>query len=414
MELTKIIAENITRLLEENNLTQGELSSYLDISRQTLSNYLKGTSTIDSVRLVRTAHFFDVPVSTLLEDPSPSKSSRSPMLLRSVVRAHDPIANIESMVFEYLDRYEELTATFGAYSKFLPEQHDLYLNHKGSRLSINYELIKVSPAKFKIDEQLRNEIYHIADSQRRLLGLNDSGAIELIPALIQRGINVFFQDFQSDNIFGLSICDNAHGCCIFINNHVGIPIERQLFTVAHEFAHIILHRPLFCAEDGAPLSNQYIDLLDKMADEFAGRLLCPPEFVYPYVNYFNTPDATLRSIFIPAVRLKRKLQISLSSLLVSMNHYNMISKSIISEYFRWANSTGNAQKEPYPIVEDKALKEYFEHARDSHVIDLLRRVHANKAISVDAIMYFLDCDLQKANEILTSLKSDLDDLSDFI
>lgn len=414
MELTKIIAKNITRLLEENNLTQGGLSSYLDISRQTLANYLKGTSTIDSVRLVRTAHFFDVPVSTLLEDPSPSKSSRSPMLLRSVVRAHDPIANIESMVFEYLDRYEELTATFGAYSKFLPEQHDLYLNYKGSRLSINYELSKVPPTKFKIDEQLRNEIYHIADSQRRLLGLNDSGAIELIPALIQRGINVFFRDFQSDNIFGLSICDNAHGCCIFVNNHVGIPIERQLFTVAHEFAHIILHRPLFCAEDGAPLSTQYIDLLDKMADEFAGRLLCPPEFVYPYVNYFNTPDATLRSIFIPAVRLKRKLQISLSSLLVSMNHYNMISKSIISEYFRWANGTGNAQKEPYPIAEDKALKEYFEHARDSHLIDLLRRVHASKAASVDDIMYFLACDQQKANEILTSFKSDLDDLSDFI
>ena len=65
MELTKIIAENITRLLEENNLTQGELSNYLDISRQTLSNYLKGTSTIDSVRLVRTAHFFNLPVSAL-------------------------------------------------------------------------------------------------------------------------------------------------------------------------------------------------------------------------------------------------------------------------------------------------------------------------------------------------------------
>lgn len=414
MELTKIIAENITRLLEENNLTQGELSSYLDISRQTLSNYLKGTSTIDSVRLVRTALFFDVPVSTLLEDSSPTKSSRSPMLLRSVIRAHDPITDIESMVFEYLDRYEELTATFGAYSKFLPEQHDLYLNHKGSRLSINYELRKVPPTKFKIDEQLRNEIYHIADSQRRLLGVNDSGAIELIPALIQRGINVFFLDFQSDNIFGLSICDNTHGCCIFVNNHAGIPVERQLFTVAHEFAHIILHRPLFCSEAGAPLSTQYVELLDKMADEFAGRLLCPPEFVYPYVNYFNTPDATLRSIFIPAVRLKRKLQISLSSLLVSMNHYNMISKSIISEYFRWANSTGNAQKEPYPIAEDKALKEYFEHARDSHLIDLLRRVHASKAISVDVIMYFLDCDLQKANEILSSLNSDLDDLSDFI
>ena len=121
MELTKIIAENITRLLEENNYTQGELSNYLEISRQTLANYLKGISTIDSVRLVRTARFFNVPVDALLEPHTSSKASRSPMLLRSVVRSHDPIANIETTVFKYLDQYEKLTATFGASSKFLPE-----------------------------------------------------------------------------------------------------------------------------------------------------------------------------------------------------------------------------------------------------------------------------------------------------
>lgn len=414
MELTKIISQNITHLLEENNLTQGELSSYLDISRQTLSNYLKGTSTIDAVRLVRAAHFFDVPVSALLEDSSPAQPTRSPMLLRSVVRAHDSITNIESMVFEYLDRYENFAASFGAYSKFLPEQHDLYINHKGSRLSINYELRKVPPTKFKIDAQLRDEIYHIADYQRHLLGLNDSGAMELIPALIHRGINVFFRNFDSDNIFGLSICDNVHGCCIFVNSNSNIPIERQLFTVAHEYAHIILHRPLFSPEIGASFPTQYSQFLDDMANDFAGRLLCPPELVYPYVNYFNTPDATLKAVFVPAVRLKRKLQISLSALLVSMNHYNMISKSIISEYFRWANSTGNTRKEPYSIAEDKALTAYFAHVRDGHLIDLLRRVHATTTINVDVIMYFLDCDLQKATEILASLNSDLDDLSDFI
>jgi len=336
------------------------------------------------------------------------------MLLRSVVRAHDPIANIESTVFKYLDQYEKLTANFGASSRFLPEQHDLYLNHKGLRLSINYELSKVPAAKFKVDEQLRNEIYHIADSQRRLLGLNDSGAIELIPALIRRGINVFFLDFDSDNIFGLSICDNTHGCCIFVNTHTTIPVERQLFTVAHEFAHIILHRPLFSTEAGAPLSTQYIELLDKMADEFAGRLLCPPEAVYPYLNYFNAPDATLRSIFLVAVRLKRKLHISLSSLLVSLNHYNMISKSITSEYFRWANSTGNKQKEPYAISDDKALSEFFERSKYNHLIELLRRVHAYSAVSADTISYFLDCDSQKANEILSAFNSDLGDFSEFI
>lgn len=414
MELTKIIAENITRLLEENNHTQGELSNYLDISRQTLSNYLKGTSTIDSVRLVRTAHFFDVPVSALLEMPDSAKSSRSPMLLRSVVRAHDPIANIESMVFNYLDHYEKLTATFGASSKFLPEQHDLYINHKGSRLSINYELRKAPPTKYKIDDQLRAEIYRIADYQRHLLGLNDSGAIELIPALIKRGINVFFRDFDSDNIFGLSICDNAHGCCIFVNSNSDIPIERQLFTVAHEYAHIILHRPLFSPEIGASFSMQYSQFLDDMANDFAGRLLCPPELVYPYVSYFNTPDATLRSISSLAVHLKRKLHISFSSLLVTLNHYNMISKSITSEYVRWANGTGNKQKEPYPIRSDTALRELFEHTRDKYLIETLRRANDNSPVSVNTISYFLDCDFQKANDILASFNENLGDFSDFI
>jgi Zn-dependent peptidase ImmA (M78 family)/DNA-binding XRE family transcriptional regulator len=414
VELTQIIAENIIRLLEENNLTQGELSNYLDISRQTLSNYLKGASTIDSVRLVKVAQFFDVPVSALLEVPAVEKSPRSPMLLRSVVRAHDPITNIESMVFDYLDSYEQLESIIGTSSKFLPEQHDLYINHRGTRLSINYELSKVQPVKFLIDDQLRAEIYRIADYQRHLLGLNSAGAIELIPALIQRGINVFFRDFDSDNIFGLSICDNSHGCCIFVNSNWNIPIERQLFTIAHEFAHIILHRPLFRPEVGAPISVQYSDFIDKMADEFAGRLLCPIELVYPYTRIFNAPDATLKSILLHAIQLKKKLHISLASLLVSLNRYGMISKSIISEYYRWANVSGNRFKEPVPISEDQVLREHFQNTRDSHIIEVLRRVHMKRGISANTISYFLPCDFAKATEILKRFNSDIDDFGDFI
>lgn len=411
MELTKVIAENITRLLEENNLTQGELSNYLDISRQTLSNYLKGTSTIDTVRLVKTAEFLGVSPSTLLENSSSAKPLRCPILLRSIVRAHDPISSIEAIVFDYLERYEHLAQTIGITSKFLPEQHDLYINHRGTKININYELNNVPPVKFKVDDELRNEIYTIADSQRRLLGLNEPGAIELIPALIQRGIKIFFLDFNSSNIWGLSICDNIHGCCIFVNKHSSIPIERQLFTVAHEFAHIILHRPLLSTSGGAPLSTQYIELLDKMADEFAGRLLCPPDAVTSYAKYFNYPDATLKSIFLFAVRLKKKLQISLSSLLISLNHYGIISKSIVSEYYRWANVSGYKEKEFAPISDDTPLKEYFEHVRDRHLVELLRRVHENKSLSLSDISYYLDCDAARASAVLKDLN---DDFSDFI
>lgn len=408
MELTAIIAKNITRLLEENNLTQGELSGYLNISRQTLSNYLKGTSTIDSVRLVKTARFFGVPVSELLESHSPV---HTPMLLRAVVKTHDPIDSVESMVFEYLERYVQLASTSQPTTKFLPEQHDLYFNYKDSMVSINYDLPKVTPIRYRIDDQLRSEIFSIADYQRRLLGLNDSGAIELIPALIQRGIKLFFLDFKSTNIFGLSICDNTFGCCIFVNNNSSVPIERQLFTVAHEYAHLILHRPLFSPENSAPLSVQYSEFIDKMADTFAGRLLCPPEAIRPYAKYFDSPDATLKSVFLFAVRLKKKLHISLSSLLISLNQNGMLSKAIVSEYYRWATTMGYREKEPVPISEDKPLREYFEHIRDQHIIDVLRRIHEERPLSVDIIAYFLDCDIEKAHFVLRDINNDF---SDFI
>ena len=407
MDLPKIIAENIMHLLDENKLTQGELSAFLDISRQTLSNYLKGTSTIDSVRLVKTAQFFDVPVSALLESSTPM---RTPMLLRSVVRSHDPIDNIESMIFEYLEHYEQLSSASQPTTKFLPEQHDLYVNYKGSMVSINYDLPKVPPIKFKIDDQLRSEIFSIADYQRRLLGLSDSGAIELIPALIQRGIKLFFLDFESTNIFGLSICDSTFGCCIFVNSNANVPIERQLFTVAHEFAHIILHRPLFSPENSAPLSIQYSEFIDKMADTFAGRLLCPPEAIRPYAKYFDSPDATFKSVFLPAVRLKKKLQISLSSLLMSLNQNGVLNKAVVSEYFRWAAVMGYREKEPVPISEDKPLQEYFEHIKDQHIVDQLRKVHETSSVSIDVIMYFLNCDASKARSVLNDITIDFSDI----
>lgn len=406
MDLTTIIAQNITRLLEEKNLTQGELSSFLDISRQTLSNYLKGSSTIDSVRLVKTAQFFGVPVNELLETSTPA---HAPMLLRSVVKSHDPIDSVESKVFEYLKRYAQLANTSQPTTKFLPEQHDLYFNYKDSMVSINYDLPKVPPIKYRIDDQLRSEIFSIADYQRRLLGLNDSGAIELIPAIIQRGIKLFFLDFKSTNIFGLSICDNTFGCCIFVNNNPNVPIERQLFTVAHEYAHIILHRPLFSPENSAPLSVQYSEFIDKMADTFAGRLLCPPDVIRPYAKYFDSPDATLKSIFLFAVRLKKKLHISLSSLLVSLNQNGILNKAIVSEYYRWATTMGYREKEPVPISEDKPLREYFEHIREQHIIEVLRRIHEDAPISADTIAYFLDCDIEKARSVLKDISNDFSD-----
>lgn len=409
MELTKIIADNIVRLLEENNLTQAELSAYLDISRQTLSNYLKGNSTIDSVRLVKTANFFNIPVTTLLETTAPS---RSPMLLRAAPQGHDAIEDIEDLIFEYLDRYEQLCSRAGYSSRFIPEQHDLFIEHAGKRISVNHELRKYPPVKFKVDDQLSAEIYTIADTQRRALGLNESGAIELIKALTLRGINVIFLDFHSSNVFGLSTCDSTHGCYIFVNSNTSITIERQLFTVAHEYGHLILHRPLFSCETNAPMSSQYVELLDKMADTFAGRLLCPPDIIFPYAKYYSAANSTLKSISPITIRLKQKLHVSFQSMLMALSNYGLLSKSVVSEYFRWARSTNSITEEPWPLKDDKILFRQFEGAKEEHIIEVFHKLFLKETVSPYDIMYFLDCGIEKATAILGRFESELKDFND--
>ena len=409
MGLTQVIADNIVRLLKEKNQTQAELSAYLDISRQTLSNYLKGNSTIDSIQLVKTANFFNVPVTLLLETGSHPKP---PMLLRAVTQDLSSIENAESIVFQYLNRYNQLCFRAGSSSLFMPEQYDLFMEHAGQRLSINHELHGYSSAKFKIDGSLNTELCGIADSQRKILGLNESGAIELIRALTLRGIPVIFLDLGFSNIFGLSVCDSTYGCCIFVNSNASITIERQLFTVAHEYAHLILHRPLFSSGASAPLSPQYVKFLDKMADTFAGRLLCPPDAIFPYAKYYSTTDSTLKSIVPVTVYLKQKLHVSFQSMLMALSGYGLLSKSVVSEYYRWADDNHFIKKEPWPLKDDPNLFGLFVKAKEEHIIEIFHKLFLREPISPSDIMYFLDCDLKKATEICRKFQSELDNFEE--
>lgn len=411
MELTLVIADNIVRLLEEQHQTQAELSMYLDISRQTLSNYLKGNSTIDSVRLVKTANFFNVPVTSLLEDGAFQKP---PMLLRSTAQNLYTIKNIETVVFDYLKHYNRLCSRAGCISRFMPEQYDLSIEHADKRVSVNYELRKNSSEKFKIDEQLRTELYGIADSQRKLLGLNESGAIELIRVLSLRGISVIFLDIGPSDIFGLSICDSTYGCCIFINSNASITIERQLFTVAHEYAHLILHRPLFSREESAPLSPQYVELLDKMADMFAGRLLCPPEVIFPYASYYSSADVTLKSIIPVTVYLKQKLHVSFQSMLMAVRNYGLLNKSIVNEYYRLANMNNSVKQEPCPLKDDRNLLELFVKVKNEHLVDIFHKLFLKETLSISDIMYFLSCDLEEAAAIYKKIEKEVNHFEIFL
>lgn len=405
MDLTTIIAKNIIRLLDQSKSTQGELSTFLSISRQTLSNYLKGTSTMDCVKLVQTAEFFHVPVTTLLVD---SQISKTTMLFRSALNYQDAIDDIEPFVHEYISRYEELNKVVGNASCFLPEQHNLFVDQKGKKISINYEYANLGSSDLTVNDVLERDIIEIADQQRKLLQLNQSGAISLIPALTSRGIKIIFKDFKSDEIYGLSICDNNKGCFIFVNSNSDITIERQLFTIAHEFGHIILHRPLFMQQIHDAITPQFAAFLDKMADKFAGRLLCPPDMLFSYAEQLHDAKNNLRAVLPVAIRIKKRAQVSLQSVMMGLKSCRLINYSVINEFYSMLDATNSRKSEPYPISEDFELFEKFNKHKNSCVLDLIKKAYPTGSIAIKDIVFLLDCDENRASSIISDLEVETD------
>ena len=73
--------------------------------------------------------------------------------------------------------------------------------------------------------------------------------LDLVNAISESGVLIFFIDFGMDSVSGVSAIDDRNGCFIFVNCHSSISIERQIFTIAHEYGHIIMHRPLYRREN---------------------------------------------------------------------------------------------------------------------------------------------------------------------
>jgi Zn-dependent peptidase ImmA (M78 family) len=88
----------------------------------------------------------------------------------------------------------------------------------------------------------------------------------------QAGIKLRIRPFGFKKTFGLSIGDEDGGPGIVVNSEEGIPVERQLFTIAHELGHLILHKASY--KDPSESENE---IEEREADLFAGTFLVPDE-----------------------------------------------------------------------------------------------------------------------------------------
>ena len=176
MDLAKVIGANIRNLMDLNSVSIVDLAKTLSITRQTLQNYLKGTSIIDSVKLVEVAKYFNVPVTMLLED----RKTDSVFLFRTTLQAETAHNNLQEKISTTINNYYNLAKSLGKQATFFPEQYNLNIELNNNIFEINFDDSLFSNKKVSITNQLRNDIESIAYEQRAILGITDGNALKAI------------------------------------------------------------------------------------------------------------------------------------------------------------------------------------------------------------------------------------------
>ena len=121
------------------------------------------------------------------------------------------------------------------------------------------------------EECSRNNIVEAAALCRKKLNLKLVEPIYDICGLLEdAGVKVRQISMASDSFFGLSIAGDDGGPAIVVNAWERIPVERRIFSAAHELGHLMLHRDAFDVsrtEENKTEENE--------ANLFAGHFLMP-------------------------------------------------------------------------------------------------------------------------------------------
>lgn len=120
-------------------------------------------------------------------------------------------------------------------------------------------------------ESSREHIIEVAEQARRKLGLKDDEPIYDICGLLESaGVKLLPLPTSSDGFFGLSVCEKDGGPAVIVNVRERIPVERRIFTAAHELGHLLLHPDAYHVAHTGENEDE-----EREADLFAGHFIMP-------------------------------------------------------------------------------------------------------------------------------------------
>ena len=364
----EVVSQNIKRIRASRGISQTDMAKSASISRQAFTDIEKGKTKEPKVsNLQAIADALDVPIVALFEEPIELNTVR--------FRSNSIITQKEKA------KKEQYLIDAAYWLKNFNYLQSIISDKKEDKLRDVFQ----KAGKLRTDRPRK-----AAESTRLALGLKEDEPIGDIIGLIESaGIKIRTQDFELKNFFGFSISESDGGPAIMVNNRSDISIERQIFTVAHELAHLILHPKTY-----DPNQTEEPDKEEKEADIFAG--------------YFLMPDKTFRKKlkesyglgFVDRIlHIKCFFDVSYQAVLhrlsdMGLGSYGKLFSKFHAIYKRQYGQSLTLHREPFPLAKPDFVEDYQ--------MSLVRKALDKAEITVSRAAEILNVSLMDMRDIINS------------
>ncbi len=209
----------------------------------------------------------------------------------------------------------------------------------------------------------------VAKFYRNKLGIPRGPIENIVDVLEKNGIIIIPYQFGTDKLDGISMNTRNGQPIIFINK--GFSGDRERLTIAHEFAHIVLH-----LRSEHPFDKS-LQEMEKEAFLFASEFLMPQEEIFSQLNVGKLTIAKLAD-------LKRYWKVSMAAILHWAQDINAITSN--QSRYLWAQLTSMGYRKEEPIVIPKQQPKLLKSIIDFFVTEL----HYSKKEVSDLLYLFED------------------------
>lgn len=254
------LARRLRSAREAAGLTQEDVGRRLEVSRPTVAQMELGNREVTSLELDRLAGIYGREMADFLvqeiHDPDP---------LSALFRAHPEVLRLPAVA-------EALSGCLRLGREITRLERLLGVDREGEIAAV-YPLS--SPrARWQAVQQGEQ----VAGHERRRLGLESAALGVLADLLESQGVRTAVVDLPED-VSGLTLWQAEVGAFVVVNRRH--PPVRRRFSLAHEYAHVLLDRQNACTVSRAADRDELIEV---RANAFAASFLLPGEGVRLFLS----------------------------------------------------------------------------------------------------------------------------------